>query len=83
MIHKNKDSKRKVAEFAQGKEWGDFSVNPGKKSIYWYIPKLKVNDSGPYIASLVMGQGPAEKSKWVMLKVQEPITSTTGMMLSP
>lgn len=79
VIHKLKDSgKVQVAFLTPGKE--DHSVYPQTKTLHWYKTELKMNDSGSYIASLL--QKHAEKSNLVILKVQEPSISSTGMISS-
>lgn len=71
--------RQKIAEFKQGKERGVFDVNPQNKSVFWHIPKLNLNDSGCYWASLI--EGPIEKSESVNLTVQRLNTSSTGRIL--
>lgn len=82
VIHKVTGTTKKITEFTQGKEGKQFSVHSETKSVSWYKTKLIMNDSGSYVASLVNGRSPAEKSNPVILNVQEPQTSSTGMILS-
>lgn len=79
VIHKlNGYKKVAVAFLKPGK--GDHFLKPENKTLHWYKTELKMNDSGSYVASLLRTH--AEKSKLVILKVQEPDVSSTGMILS-